>query len=354
MSETRIPIRNLYLMLCYAWETFPSDGHLDLSSKDFENSSKFFAQVLSAAFSDIKRRGLVRDYSEVTEEGRTLRGKVDFASTIKRVLIQNGKVSCTFDVLDIDNKPNQILKWAFRTLFRSSDIDKVCRELVHERLNYLQQVSDIEVSRRDFSIIRIHRNNSHYKLLLALCELLFELCVPDDSNAGKYQVPSLFKDEKLMAKLFEGFVLNFLKREQQDYKSVASQLMDWDAQGDKKAMSFLPKMKTDITLESSDKVTIIDTKFYAKMFDERYGSEKIKAGNLYQLMSYLRTKSKGTKSPLSGVLLYPENGRSDQLDYVIEGFPVTVASVDLAAPWEQVRTRLLGVLIRKPIAATAA
>ncbi len=199
---------------------------------------------------------------------------------------------------------------------------------------------------------RIHRNNRHYKLPLALCELLFELCVPDDSNAGKYQVPSLFKDEKIMARLFEGFVRNFLKREQQEYKSVASQMMDWDAKGDEKAMSFLPKMKTDITLESPNRVTIIDTKFYSKMFDERYGSEKIKAGNLYQLMSYLRTKSKGTESPLSGVLLYPENGRSEQLEYVIEGFPVTVASVDLAAPWEQVKTRLLGVLVHNPLRAT--
>ncbi len=347
MRETKIPIQNLYFMLCYAWDTLPDKGTIDLGSASYGDSSEFFAQILSIAFSELKRRGLHRDYTEATEEGRTLRGKVNFAPTIKRMLMQNGMISCTYDLMNFDTKPNQILKWAFRTLQRSPDLKKESRELVHDNLHALRSVSNIEVTRRDFSTLRIHAGNKLYRFPLALCELLFELCVPDDSRTGEFSVQSLLKEAKLMASLFEAFVRNFLKREQSEFLSVGVEWMDWDASGDDEALTFLPKMKTDITLTSPNRITIIDTKFYAKIFDDSRGTEKIKASNLYQLLSYLRTKSKTSNSPVAGILLYPENGRSVKLDYVIEGHSVTVSSVNLAAPWEEVRTQVLSVLKSK-------
>jgi 5-methylcytosine-specific restriction enzyme subunit McrC len=345
MKETKIPIQNLYLMLAYSWELLPKSNELKLGSLKFQNSSTFFAEVLNQLLPLLKRRGLTLGYSETVQEGRYLRGKIDFGPSIKRMLLDVGRVSCTFDSLSEDSLPNQILKWACKRLVSSREVEKSARVKLADHEALFDRVSDLDVDKRTFRSISLNAGNVHYRFALNFCELLYDVSVPTD-DSGDFSVLNFLREEKAMARVFEGFVRNFYRAEQSYFASVKAETMEWDACGDKAAISYLPQMRTDISLSNDSAVKIVDTKFYSKVFDERFGAQKIKSGNLYQLISYLRARSKRDDKQVSGILLYPDVGVQVDLSYKIEGFPVTVATVDLAADWDSVRARLIEILVR--------
>jgi hypothetical protein len=69
-------------------------------------------------------------------------------------------------------------------------------------------------------------------------------------------------------------------------------------------------------------------------------------GRLLGRRLYLKNspQSASAANPIEGILLYPVVGRSIDLRYRLHGHPVRVATVDLNRPWEEIRTRLLGLL----------
>lgn len=347
MKQTNIPLGNIYQMLCYAWETFPSFRVSELATMSFDNTDSLYAHLLSAAYKNIKQRGLLKSYLEVPEDSRSLRGKLDISDSVKRMLFKKGQASCLVSELSTNSVENQIVKWALSTVLKHSALDKQLRQELRSHAQELSNISTILPTKRSFKQIVNHSGNRHYQFILGICELIFDLMIPDESCPGSYRINEVFRDEKIMSRLFESFVRNFYKREQTEYTSVRVEEMRWEAKGSVIALEYLPVMRTDITLESPHRCVIVDTKFYANMFDRRFDKEKIKANNLYQLISYLRTKSSRTVLPLSGVLLYPENGLCTQLDYLIEGFPLSVASIDLTLPWNDLKERLLTILLRE-------
>ena len=69
-------------------------------------------------------------------------------------------------------------------------------------------------------------------------------------------------------------------------------MIEWDLTG--KTDEFLPKMYTDITLENSSKILIIDTKCYSRILLEQYDKKSINSANLYQIYAYVKNKSAKT------------------------------------------------------------
>ena len=93
-----------------------------------------------------------------------------------------------------------------------------------------------------------------------VCELIFDT-VSLNEETGQYQFVDFVRDEKKMAALFEAFVLNFYKRELQDYH-VSAPFIQWDAEAlDESSLDYLPRMETDIVLQSNQRTIIIDTKY---------------------------------------------------------------------------------------------
>src|SRR3546814_14018348 len=74
--------------------------------------------------------------------------------------------------------------------------------------------------------------------------------------------------------------------------------------------SYLPIMVTDIILENTAEAQriVIDTKFTSIITHARYGGQRFKTDQLYQLYAYLRTQER-TDDPISvaadGMLRYP-------------------------------------------------
>src|ERR1035437_8706611 len=106
----QIPIQNLYYILCYAWK-YLDEGQV--RALDVEPATKLvnlFAKVLLKNVSENLRRGPHRAYVTHQEESRSLRGKLDIGSTIKRMLLPQGKVACEFSELTCDTDINRVIK----------------------------------------------------------------------------------------------------------------------------------------------------------------------------------------------------------------------------------------------------
>ena len=96
-TEYGIPIRNLWHMLLYAWSEIPIQKHWVLA--DAERAPTLDALLASILMKLMRARlsiGLGRDY--VDEEGtlQGIRGRINFADSLKRRTFERGQASCEF------------------------------------------------------------------------------------------------------------------------------------------------------------------------------------------------------------------------------------------------------------------
>ncbi|MGL4796962.1 MAG: 5-methylcytosine restriction system specificity protein McrC, partial [Paraclostridium sp.] len=128
-----------------------------------------------------------------------------------------------------------------------------------------------------------------------------------------------------------------------DNCTVGRENINWDASG--ADISFLPIMKTDITIKSADIVTIMDTKYYRNSLARNMETEKFHSNNLYQIFSYLKNaEAKGEIYTNSrGILLYPEVDKVLDESYEIQGHVIKVCTLNLNDDWDCIYNRLLEV-----------
>ena len=148
-----------------------------------------------------------------------------------------------------------------------------------------------------------------------------------------------------MALVFEDFVRNFLRLEQDHFRVTPLQL-DWDATALDEHRVMLPTMRTDIHLENATNRIIIDTKCYTDALQTRYEKRSLRSENLYQLFSYLKNaEAKGLAyKNAEGILLYPAVGEKIAFQAVIQGHPVRVNTINLDQPWQEIRSDLLEIV----------
>jgi 5-methylcytosine-specific restriction enzyme subunit McrC len=80
----KIPIRNLYYLLCYAWDILEERDDSLVSELDGLSHVELLAKVLTISAQRLWRRGLDRGYQTVTEHVRSPRGRLDMPQTIGR------------------------------------------------------------------------------------------------------------------------------------------------------------------------------------------------------------------------------------------------------------------------------
>jgi 5-methylcytosine-specific restriction enzyme subunit McrC len=215
-------------------------------------------------------------------------------------------------------------------------------------------VAEIQLSAHCFRRVVVSRNNREYRFLMRLCEFVFWSLMPDE-RGGTARFQQVLDDDVRMSAVFEDFLRNFFQLNRTEYR-VRAEAPEWcvtDAtEGDR---VFLPRMLTDITLRHPDHTIIVDAKFYSTpLVQSPHGEGKrVRSQHLYQLITYLqhervRHEDKG----LSGMLVYPDVGRSLRLRYRLLGIPILVATVDLAKEWRDIETELHKLLDTCAIAAS--
>jgi 5-methylcytosine-specific restriction enzyme subunit McrC len=356
----KIPIHNLYFLLCYAWDKLEEADTVDVSREDLKTYIDLFAKILIGGTTRLLKRGLDRGYIEYEEDTRSPRGKFDLEDTIKRHLLLQARIHCRFDQLDHDVLHNRILRTTLGNLTRCEDLNGELRQQIVRLYRRLHGVTEIPLNTQTFRRVVLHRNNHYYRFLLHVCELIHDhLLIDEETGTSRFQ--DFLRDERAMARLFEAFVRNFYRREQEEFR-VGSELIPWQrVEASEEDLRYLPVMRTDVSLNSKERQIVLDTKYYAEALQSYRSSDTVRSGHLYQLFAYLQNCAARASddrttalaavpvdAAVEGILLYPCVGRTLDLRYSLHGHPIRVATVDLDQDWRGIHDRLLDLLRPAP------
>jgi 5-methylcytosine-specific restriction enzyme subunit McrC len=339
-----IPIRNIYYILLYAWGYFRPGVGQNVGIDKSPDLPNMLAKILLEGTHRLLRRGLDRGYRTTIEEVRSPRGRLCLDLIMKRQTLLRGIAVCEIDELTHDVLHNQILKATLKDLSNCDDLEKKLRHEIRLTLLRMGGVTPIRLSANIFHRVQLSRNITQYGLIMRVCEFLFHSFLPDEEGTNS-RFKSVLEDEMRMSTIFEAFLRNFYRSELDDY-TVGAEIMPWDAKIENdEARAALPVMKTDITLRSESRTIIADAKFYKDTLASGLYGDRLHSAHLYQLATYLAhaRKREGDREVL-GLLIYPEVSKSILYRYDLLGYPIVVATINLAAEWPDIRTSLLALV----------
>lgn len=338
-----VSVQNIYYLLCYAWDRLEARSLVDVGATVGNRVENLLGQVLRDGVAHLIRRGLDRGYIAVDEDGRRLRGKLLLSDSLQRMLPPRGRVACRVDDLSLDVPHNRVIKAAMSALIGLPGLDEGLRVGLRGHCRRMHDVADVELSPAEFRRVQLHRNVARYAFLLNVCHLVARSFLPEESRGPKRFHP-FTANEQEMGLLFEAFVRNFLRREQDAFHVTAAKV-PWDVEPIGAAdVAWLPEMRTDVMLTSPSRRVTIETKYYAVPYQSHHGSKKLISSHLYQLLTYL-SQLRATAGPQPvGVLLYAGAGDEQRLDYRIGGHTVLVRGLDLGLDWQDIRRDLLSLV----------
>jgi len=341
----KIPIENIYYLLCYAWNKLEEREIVEVSGIDTTNIVNLFAKVLIGGLYHLLKRGVDRGYLLYSEDTNSLKGKICFNSTLKRNLFIKVQAHCEYDELNYNVLHNRIIKSTLWQLICVDSVDGKLRDELIGLHRRLREVEEVTLSKTIFNRVQLHRNNYFYDFLLKICELVYDnLLVSEEPGKSKFR--DFLRDERQMAFLFEEFIRNFYRIEAPQYL-VSREDIYWDAVPlDALSAGFLPKMTTDISINSDIAKVIVEAKYYKEALDYHYDAQKIHAPHLYQLVSYLKNVEArgGVNQDCSGVILYPSVNKEINLSYMMSGHKVMIKTINLNQPWELIHKNMISIL----------
>lgn len=342
-----IPIKNIYYLLCYAWNKLDEKERVAVSGDDETELIDLFAKVLNNATRILIKRGIDKSYRAHVEELNGIKGKLSFSDSLQRNLLEKQKAICQFDEFSSDILTNQILVSTLRKLLKTKGLNDQHKWESRQLLYKLPGIRSIVLRPAHFKQIRLHRNNRFYEFVLKVCQIIFENTLPGE-EPGTYQFADFRRNQRKMNRLFEEFLFQFYRLEPHAFNKVKREQIHWKFTSKKDSMqTFLPLMKTDITLENETQKIIIDAKYYQETLAENYGKKIIKSENLYQVFSYLvNQESRKSLKTLhaKGILLYPTIRKEYDLSYSFGNHSIEIRTVNLDQDWRLIRERLLGVI----------
>lgn len=287
------------------------------------------------------RRGLIKDYVTFSEETSSISGKILMTESIPHIVQRRPVVICEKNHYSSNVLLNQIMNTTLNDLLFNSNIKERTRKESFHLLDQLEKVDNIILSREIFNRLRFDKQNSYYKRMVHLARLLFELKLLSHKK-GDWSLFSVELSESEMNRLFENFLLNFYRLEQNNYH-VQSERMSWNLEGNR---AFLPSMQTDITLSHhrENKKIIIDAKFYKNMFQRFYQKDSYHSHNLYQIFAYMMHQPQNKN--VRGILIYPANKIEEFSEKYRwdERMKMEIYSLDLDNSPQRIRKRLLDIL----------
>ena len=337
-----IPVRNLFVMLAFAWHELEIFDDEHVGGCDFEKPFDVAARLLDAAASRLLRRGLAIRYQEFEDTGARPRGAIDLARTLRERLVARGQLAYRFDDLTTDTPANRVLKTALRALLHESSVASSVRMRLRRHVACLAEVQ--ELSPRDATRTHVDptRHERTYAEALWLSRLVLQRLLPDEAGGGGGRSRPGRSSERLPA-IFEGFVRGAARFFLGSEASVRARSLDWSVvDATPSGLALLPGMRTDACIGWRDGTnTIVECKFNeSPLIVQRFGAdERLRAGHLYQLVTYLHESARRSPST-NGVLVYAANGLVFDETMVLQGFRLRIVSLDLFASWHELRAQL--------------
>lgn len=346
---SKIPVRNWWHMLLYAWNLAEfKDRHNDVIKEEApDDLHALLTLILTEITNKQIRRGLRGEYVDRSELLKTVRGRIDFTGTLRELALYRGQLRCEYDEYSLNVPRNQII---FSTLHKSlskglgKDAEMLQRRV--ERLIHMMiDIEPVRLSRRLIAgeLRKLGRNEREYQLVLRICDMLYQLEMPLDDEEGKSM--SYWERLKDEWEVYETFVANFYKLHNSNEWDVKPQAhLRWNETAVRKGTMRLPRMMPDIVMthKKSGKVVILDTKWKSTVTAGK-DDNAVKTEDLYQMWAYISSQNhmgEGHRNA-TGILLYaqPQAGR-EWLKTKIDAHPFRVETLDLTQEWQDIETSL--------------
>jgi len=339
----KVPIQNIYYLLCYAWDKLAEKDVVAVEAIDTTTLADLFARVLINGSNHLIKRGFDRGYVSQQEWMGRLRGRICFQEAIRRNARVTGRLPCDFDELSYDVLHNRILKATMRRLIRTQGLAAECSEGLTQLCRLFSDIQDIELTRRTFGRVQLHRNNQFYDFLLKVCELIYHNLLVSE-KPGTSKLMDFVQDERQMASLFEEFVRAFyrihtefrVKREDIYWRWIAT---------DQVAAGLLPKMQTDISLTSDSRKIIIDCKFTPEATKQHYDAQRLRRDHLFQINAYMDNLEGEWADTCEMMLLYPTVDSPLFADYTHKGHKIQIRTINLNQAWQGIHEDLLALVM---------
>lgn len=350
-GATRIPVRNLWLLMLYASDLFVQERSLrDIGAEAAgEHLPDLVAQVLVAAAEERLHRPLSRRHLPQVGDLTRVRGRIEHLRTRSRGLLAQGQIACRFEDLSVDHPVNRVIHTGLVTASRvagSADLRE--RAAAAARLLEWSGVGAEPVSTVQAAAISLGRNDEAERRVFGAAILLLQMAVfTEDAGTLRAQTPE--RDIRRWRRLYENAVRGFygalLRGDPWAADRTQSQHR-WpltEATADMAAL--MPVMETDVVLRAPGRRIVVETKFTSPTHvHSRFGNVTFKRDHLFQLHAYLTTLPVAPGERLDGVLLYPQTGAPIDESATIGDHRLRVLTVDLAGTHAQIRERLLAVV----------
>lgn len=339
MADT-IKVKNIYYMLAYANQTLRESGFDAVAAEDFENIHDLLAAILICGVGNQIKRGLYRDYIPQETSLSSLRGRVLITESIKQQTFTQRKLVCAYDAFTENALHNQILKSTMLLLLKYGTLKTENKKHLRKLLLYFNEVTEIAPVSIHWDTLKYHRNNAAYRMLMNICWLVVKGLLLT-TETGTYRLAKWLSDEH-MHRLYEKFVLSYYQKEHPEYSPRAAYIA-WDLT-DEADRTYLPTMKSDITLTNGNKALIIDTKWYSHTMqtNTQYKSASFISGNLYQIFTYVKNKDRDATGNVAGMLLYAKTDEAvtPNNDFTIGGNRISLKTLDLGQEWSEITRQL--------------
>lgn len=333
-----IKVQNIYYMLAYAYQSLSINGIRKISVEEFEYADDLLAGILYNGLVKQIKSGLCNDYISEHEELKAPKGKIVINQTLRNQARQKKDVVCINDNYVENTELNQILKTTAIILMRSKSVSKENKQGLKKVMLYFSNVEEIDPFQIRWKRLTYNRNNYTYKFLINICYLVLEgMLLSEEDGSTKLNE---FIDDQRMSALYERFILMYYRKHFPKYKVSRSQI-PWDS--DDGIIDLLPRMKSDIMIETSDKTLIIDAKYYGNSLatNSLFGNKTIHSNNLYQIYAYVKNQMAANNKSVSGMLLYANTeGENPDVDYRLGGNKISVKTLDLNCDFSLIASQL--------------
>ena len=350
-----IPIKNLYYILCYAWNLAEQLEKIKVNAEDCKTYPDLFGKLLVRGCSLLFKRGLHHEYIEHEDVIYGIKGKWNVSKSVASPSYRMGLMDCSYDDYSDDILVNQIIYASLRRLIGLSELNSEIKKDVTQIYNRFPNITLINLSKQVFDDVIITSDNRFYGLIVHICELIYEVLLPEEEE-GKYHFMNF--SQKRMNNIFEDFLRNFYKKEcAEEYPKVERSQIKYQLETISGSKSILPIMETDVTMcnEESRKKIIIDAKYYMETLVSRYSENvqgKVRNGHINQLLSYILNQE-NPNSPCTmnskGILVYPKTNTDLNYTgiYKHTQHKIRFATIDLNEEWWQIEKRLKEIIIFK-------
>lgn len=335
-AEDSVVIRNIYYMMAYAYRALSVGEYVKLASEKFESANDLLAAILCLGLSLQFKRGLEKDYRELDEDLSSIQGRIDVRETMKLASSGTCKAHCQHDELSQNTLKNQILKAAAMRLIGCTDISS---DRQRELKRYLLKMRDMDaanLAQVEWKRLAYHRNNGGYQMLMAVCRMVAEGLIPNEDTDGV--TGRSFLSDRALSALYERFVLEYFRRHHPELNASAKII---EPPKSEERPSFLPTLKTDVTLEKGDSTLIIDCKCYGRILQCHYGHKALSAANVNQIHMYVSEEAYASNKHVEGMLLYAKTFEEvEESSWSVAGLRYHLRTLDLGVEFAQIARQL--------------